>query len=106
MNGRQARLPCLAPGNVSPDEGITRVEFNPIIRFVDTIGERVVICNGREDIGLGIRHGIIIIESYDLRLPARGKEIIDFPYRRIGSGVSQYKMEYLMKQGSSSGCEG
>jgi hypothetical protein len=23
MNGRQARLPCLALGNVSPDEGIT-----------------------------------------------------------------------------------
>jgi hypothetical protein len=24
MNGRQASLPCLAPGNVLPDEGIPR----------------------------------------------------------------------------------
>jgi hypothetical protein len=31
MNVRQARLPCLAPGNVSPDEGIEDAIQSPIL---------------------------------------------------------------------------
>jgi hypothetical protein len=45
MNGRQARLPCLAPGNVSPVEGIAGELWLGILRVF-----RGRVCAGGEDI--------------------------------------------------------